>query len=151
MLLEQTSAELGAAVEDLRELARGVYPAVLREDGLAEALRALARRTPVPVTVVAELPRLDGGIEAAAYFLASEAVTNVVRHASASALTITAEHDGGRLRVCVADDGVGGADPARGSGLAGLADRFAALGGGMRVESASGRGTSVIGELPCES
>ena len=99
VLLEQTSAELGAAVEDLRELARGVYPAVLREDGLAEALRALARRTPVPVTVVAELPRLDGGIEAAAYFLASEAVTNVVRHASASALTITAEHDAGRLRV----------------------------------------------------
>ena len=150
-LLEQASAELGAAVEDLRELARGVYPAVLREDGLAEALRALARRTPVPVTVVAEVQRLDGGIEAAAYFLASEAVTNVVRHASASELTITAEHDGVSLRVSVVDDGIGGADPARGSGLAGLADRFAALGGSLRVGSPQGGGTSVIGELPCAS
>jgi signal transduction histidine kinase len=150
-LLEQASAELGAAVEDLRELARGVYPAVLREDGLAEALRALARRTPLPVTVVADLARLPGGIEAAAYFLASEAVTNAVRHAAASELTISAEHDGERLRVSVVDDGIGGADPGRGSGLAGLADRVAALGGTMRVESSPAGGTSVIGELPCES
>ena len=150
-LLEQTSAELGAAVEDLRELARGVYPAVLREDGLAEALRALARRTPVPVRVMADLPRLPGGIEAAAYFLASEAVTNAVRHAGAGELTINAEYDGRRLRVSVTDDGVGGADPSLGSGLAGLADRVAALGGTMRLESNVDRGTSVIGELPCES
>ena len=150
-LLEQTSAELGAAVEDLRELARGVYPAVLREDGLAEALRALARRTPLPVEVAADMPRLPGGIEAAAYFLASEAVTNAVRHAAAGELTINAEYDGRRLRVSVTDDGVGGADPSRGSGLAGLADRVAALGGTMRLESNVDRGTSVIGELPCGS
>jgi signal transduction histidine kinase len=150
-LLEQASAELGAAVEDLRELARGVYPAVLREDGLAEALRALARRTPLPVTVAADVPRLPGGIEAAAYFLASESVTNAVRHAAAGELTIRAEHDGRLLRVSVVDDGTGGADPSRGSGLAGLADRVAALGGTMRVESNPAGGTSVIGELPCES
>jgi signal transduction histidine kinase len=150
-LLERASAELGAAVEELRELARGVYPAVLREDGLAEALRALARRTPLPVTVAADLPRLPGGIEAAAYFLASEAVTNAVRHAAAGELTIRAEYEGRRLLVSVADDGVGGADPRRGSGLAGLADRVAALGGTMRVESGATGGTSVIGELPCES
>jgi signal transduction histidine kinase len=151
VLLEQTSAELGAAVEDLRELARGVYPAVLREDGLAEALRALARRTPLAVSVDAALPRLAGGVEAAAYFLASEAVTNAVRHAAASVLTITADHDGECLRVSVLDDGSGGADASRGSGLAGLADRFAALGGSLRVVSEPGRGTRVIGELPCAS
>jgi signal transduction histidine kinase len=150
-LLEQTSAELGGAVEDLRELARGVYPAVLREDGLAEALRALARRTPLPVEIDADIPRLEGGVEAAAYFLASEAVTNAVRHAAASEIAITAETAGGLLRVSVADDGIGGADPARGSGLAGLEDRLAALGGSMRVESTAGAGTTVIGELPCGS
>lgn len=150
-LLERTSAELGAAVEDLRELARGVYPAVLREDGLAEALRALARRTPLAVTVNADLPRLPAGVEAAAYFLASEAVTNAVRYAAANELTITAEHDGCRLRVGVVDDGVGGADPSLGTGLAGLADRVAALGGSLRVESSRASGTGVIGELPCES
>ena len=150
-LLEQASAELGAAVEELRELARGVYPAVLREDGLGEALRALARRTPLAVTVAADLPRLPAGVEAAAYFLASEAVTNAVRHAAAGKLTITAEHDGASLRLSVVDDGRGGADASRGSGLAGLADRLAALGGSMRIESGAGGGTSVIGELPCAS
>ncbi|MDX6540764.1 MAG: hypothetical protein QOI71_2374 [Gaiellales bacterium] len=150
-LLDTASAELGAAVEELRELARGVYPAVLREVGLAEALRALARRTPLPVEVAADIPRIDGGVEAAAYFLASEAVTNAVRHAGASALTITAAVANGILRVSVADDGAGGADASRGSGLAGLADRLAALGGSMRVESASGAGTTVTGSLPCGS
>jgi signal transduction histidine kinase len=150
-LLDQTSAELSAAVEELRELARGVYPAVLREDGLAEALRALARRTPLTVTVTADLPRLAGGIEAAAYFLASEAVTNAVRHASAGELTISARHEAGWLYVSVADNGIGGADPSRGSGLAGLSDRVAALGGTMRVETGPAGGTSVTAELPCES
>jgi signal transduction histidine kinase len=150
-LLDATSAELGAAVEELRELARGVYPAVLREDGLAEALRALARRTPLPVSVVAEIPRVDAGVEAAAYFLASEAVTNAVRHARANALAITAEVVGGRLLVTVEDDGSGGADMAAGSGLAGLHDRLAALGGTVRLESAAAHGTRVIGELPCGS
>jgi signal transduction histidine kinase len=150
-LLDATSAELGTAVEELRELARGVYPAVLREDGLGEALRALARRTPLPVEVVAELPRIDGGIEAAAYFLASEAVTNAVRHAAASRISITAEMLGDVLCVRVADDGVGGAVASGGSGLAGLADRLAALGGSVRIESAAGEGTTVTGELPCGS
>ena len=150
-LLDRTAAELSAAVEDLRELARGVYPAVLREDGLAEALRALARRTPLPVDVEADLPRLPAGIEAAAYFLASEAVTNAVRHAAATHIEIAAEVSDDRLLVVVVDDGAGGADPGRGSGLAGLADRLAALGGAMRIESTPGAGTRVIGELPCES
>ena len=139
-LLDQTSAELGAAVEDLRELARGVYPAVLREDGVAEALRALARRTPLAVTVEADLPRLPAGIEAAAYFLASEAVTNAVRHASAAG---NRDHRPARRRApaasSVVDDGIGGADLSRGSGLAGLADRFAALGGTMRDREPTGR------------
>jgi signal transduction histidine kinase len=150
-LLDATSAELGSAVEELRELARGVYPAVLREDGLGEALRALARRTPLPVDVVAEIPRLDGGIEAAGYFLASEAVTNAVRHATASRLVITAEMLGDVLSVRVADDGIGGAAASEGSGLAGLADRLAALGGSIRIESVPGAGTTVTGELPCGS
>lgn len=150
-LLEQTSAELMAAVEELRELARGVYPAVLREDGLPEALRALARRTPLAVSVTADVPRLPGGVEAAAYFLAAEAVTNAVRHAGATNVAITAEYDDRRLRVSVVDDGAGGADPSLGTGLAGLADRVAALGGSMGVESSPAGGTSVIGELPCAS
>ena len=150
-LLDATSAELGSAVEELRELARGVYPAVLREDGLGEALRALARRTPLPVEVAAEIPRIDGGLEAAAYFLASEAVTNAVRHAAASRLVITAEVIGDVLCVRVTDDGIGGAAASDGSGLAGLADRLAALGGSVRIESVPGEGTTVTGELPCGS
>jgi signal transduction histidine kinase len=149
-LLDATTAELSAAVDELRELARGVYPAVLREDGLAEALRALARRTPLAVEVVADIPRVDAGIEAAAYFLASEAVTNAVRHAKASTLTITADVQDGHLTVSVTDDGAGGADTAAGSGLAGLQDRLAALGGAIRIESDAG-GTTVTGDLPCES
>lgn len=144
--------ELQLAVGELRELARGVHPAILTEDGLAAALESLADRTPLPVTVLA-VPdgRLPAPIEGAAYFVACEALANAVKHAGATAISIRAEQRNGSLVVEVRDDGVGGADLGRGSGLRGLADRVEAHGGRLRVESPAGGGTTVIGEVPCAS
>jgi signal transduction histidine kinase len=143
--------ELQRALEDLRELAHGVHPSVLTQNGLAAALESLAARTPVPVDI-AQAPsgRLPAPVEAAAYFVACEGLANAVKHAKASRITISAFRQNGRLVVEVADDGVGGADSS-GSGLRGLADRLEAQGGRLHVESSDGRGTRVIGELPCES
>ena len=144
--------ELQLAVGELRELARGVHPAILTEDGLAAALESLADRTPLAVTIVsAPERRLPASIEGAAYFVACEALANAVKHADATAITIRAEQQDGSLVVEVTDDGVGGADIARGSGLRGLADRVEAHGGRLRVESPVGGGTKVTGEVPCES
>ena len=147
-LLDGAVAEVGAAIAELRELARGLGPAAL-DRGLATALADLAARAPLPVHVDTAVERLPGDVEAAAYFLASEAVTNVVKHANATAVSLSAGRENGCLRIVVTDDGVGGAGLRPGSGLAGLADRVDALGGRLDIDSAPGAGTRVTAELPC--
>ena len=148
--LDEAVAEVGAAIADLRELARGVRPSLL-DEGLEPALRQLADRCPVPVLVDVTPDRLEPDIEAAAYFVASEALTNAVKHGGPSRITVRATHDDGRLTVSVGDDGRGGAAASPGSGLAGLADRVAAHGGSLRVTSPPSSGTTVVAELPCGS
>jgi PAS domain S-box-containing protein len=148
-LLAGASAELGQALEELRELARGIHQAVLSERGLAAALEAVAARAALPVDVSVPSERLPAPVEAAAYYVISESLTNVAKYAQASAVEITVTRQNGRAIVEVADDGRGGADPAHGSGLRGLADRVEALDGVLRVESAPGRGTRIRAEIPC--
>jgi signal transduction histidine kinase len=149
-LLASAGSELDSALEELRELARGIHPAVLTDRGLATALETLASRAPVPVELGA-LPadRLPEAVELAAYFVVAEALTNVAKYAGASHATVQVERDNGRVVVEVADDGVGGADPGRGSGLRGLADRLAVLEGRLEVESDRGQGTTVTARIPC--
>ena len=148
-LLDRAVEELTAGLAELRELARGIHPALLTERGLDPALESLAARAPLPVTISASVEgRLPQPVEAAAYFVVMEALTNVAKYASASAAEVRVEQVDGYVVVGVQDDGVGGADPAAGSGLAGLADRVAALGGRLVVESPPGGGTVVRAELP---
>jgi signal transduction histidine kinase len=143
--------QLTGVVEELREIARGIHPAILSEGGLGPALRTLARRAAIAVELdvaaIARL-RLPEPIEVAAYYLVSEALTNATKHADASAVEVGAQASGGTLRVCVRDDGAGGADPQRGSGLTGLKDRIEALGGTLAMHSPAGGGTTVSCELP---
>ena len=150
-LLSSAGDELDAALDELRELARGIHPAVLSDRGLATALAALAHRAPLPVELEA-LPseRLPEAVELAAYFVVSEALTNVAKYAYASHARVSIERENGRVVVTVEDDGVGGADPARGTGLRGLADRLAILEGRLEVDSGVGRGTTVTARIPCE-
>jgi signal transduction histidine kinase len=144
--------ELQLAVGELRELARGIHPAILTEEGLAAALESLADRTPLPVRVLAAPEeRFPAPIEGAAYFVACEALANAVKHADATSVTISAVRRNGELLIEVADDGVGGASLNGGSGLRGLTDRVEAHGGRLRIESPPGGGTRVVGELPCAS
>jgi signal transduction histidine kinase len=149
-LLDEADAELHAALDELRELARGIHPAVLTEHGLAAALRSLAERSPVPVTLV-DVPsrRFPGPAEAAAYFVVSEALANAAKYAQATRVQVRVAHENERVLVDVADDGIGGADPSRGSGLRGLGDRVYALDGALEFESPSGRGTHLHVEIPC--
>jgi signal transduction histidine kinase len=149
-LLGAARGEARAALEDLRELARGIHPAVLTDRGLGAALEALADRSPVPVDV-AGVPdeRLPGAVEAAAYFVVAESLTNVAKYAQASHAEVRVGRENGFALVEVRDDGVGGADPATGSGLKGLADRLEALDGRLEIESEPGRGTSVRARIPC--
>jgi signal transduction histidine kinase len=149
-MIDQAYGELGETLNELRELARGIHPAILTERGLAAALWALAERAPVPVDV-AHVPdsRLPESIEAAIYYLVAEAVTNVAKYARATTATVAVERSNGMVTVVVSDDGVGGADPGRGSGLVGLADRVEALGGRLHVKSPQGRGTQLSAEIPC--
>ncbi|HEY2264711.1 MAG TPA: GAF domain-containing sensor histidine kinase [Streptosporangiaceae bacterium] len=141
--------ELNGVVEDLREIARGIHPAILSEGGLGPALRTLGRRAAIAVELdVAALGRLPEPVEVAAYYVCSEALTNATRHGHASVVEVGAAVSGGRLRVRVRDDGAGGADPLRGSGLVGLKDRIEALGGTFSVHSPAGHGTTVSCELP---
>ena len=145
-------AELQVAVAELRELARGVHPAILTEEGLPAALESLASRTPLDVRVEGGLDeRLPPEIEAAGYFLACEALANAVKHADAAHVRISAMRQDGKLVLEVVDDGRGGADPSAGSGLRGLADRLEAHGGRLVVANAAGGGTRVTGEIPCAS
>jgi signal transduction histidine kinase len=141
--------ELALALEELRELARGIHPAVLTERGLEPAVESLASRAPLPVEVDIRLPeRLPRPVEAAAYYVVSEALANVAKYAQASSVSVRVAHDNGRVLVGVKDDGVGGADATRGTGLSGLADRIAALDGRLEVESRPGEGTTVRAEIP---
>ena len=148
-LLTAAQEELKLALAELRELARGIHPAILSDRGLGAALEALAGRAPIEVHL-AELPAepLPEAIEAAAYFLVAEALTNVVKYAHASQATVRVSRYNGRAIVEVADDGIGGADPGRGSGLRGLADRVSALDGSMLLDSPAGAGTRLRAEIP---
>jgi signal transduction histidine kinase len=148
--IDQAVEEVGATIADLRQIAAGVRPARL-DDGLAAALRDLARTSPVPVDVDASRERVAASVEAAAYFVACEALTNAVKHGSPSKVAVRAFRENGTLHVSVADDGVGGAVVRRGSGLAGLRDRVAAHGGTFEVVSPQGGGTRVEVAIPCES
>ena len=148
--LDQIVDEVGAAIGDLRQIAAGVRPARL-DDGLAAALRDLARSSPVPVEVNVTGERVAASVEAAAYFVACEALTNAVKHASPSKVAVSAVRENGTLRVSIADDGLGGAVVRRGSGLAGLQDRVAAHGGTLVVVSPRGGGTRIEVGIPCES
>ena len=146
---DAAASELKLAIQELRELARGIHPTLLTEAGLGPAISALAERSVVPATV-RSLPdrRLAAAVEATAYFVVSEALANVAKHASATNVSIAADCTPTTLRVEVGDDGVGGADPGRGSGIRGLQDRVAAIGGRLSVASPSGQGTLVVAEVP---
>jgi signal transduction histidine kinase len=141
--------EFDAGLAELRELARGIHPAVLSDRGLGPALEALAARTPVPVRI-SGIPdvRLSPQVEAAAYYLVAEALTNVVKHAGASSVAVEIARTDGHTRIEVCDDGAGGAAVGEGSGLRGLADRVEALGGSLEVDSRDGAGTKVVGRIP---
>jgi signal transduction histidine kinase len=147
-LLAETDAEVVDALTELRALARGIHPAILTEEGLAPALAALARRAPVPVEVSVCNERLPAKVEATAYFVAAEALANVVKHAHAAHASIEVARSNGRVAIEVADDGMGGAD-ANGAGLRGLRDRVEALDGRLRVESPGDGGTRVQAAIPC--
>jgi len=148
-LLAAAQADLARGLDELRELARGIHPVILTERGLGPALDALVARAPVPVEV-AELPdeRLTAAVEAAAYYVVAEAITNVAKYARASSATISVGRSNGAATVTVSDNGVGGADPAHGSGLRGLAARVEALNGRLDVDSPPGRGTRITAEIP---
>ena len=148
-LLRQAADELSQALEELRELARGIHPAVLSDRGLYAALEALAARSPLPIDLRLEDERLPEPVEAAAYYVVSEALANVTKYAEASSVAVSIARVNGRALVEIADDGVGGADPTRGSGLRGLVDRVEALDGRLFVDSAPGAGTRIRAEIPC--
>ncbi len=151
-LLTEAEDELRIALDELRELARGIHPAILTDLGLAAAVRSLAERSAVPVTILA-LPEecIGEPVEAAAYFLVSEALANVAKYAKASIVRVGITRGNAIVVVDVEDDGVGGADPAQGSGLRGLVDRIQALDGRLRIDSAPGEGTRIHAEIPCAS
>jgi signal transduction histidine kinase len=150
--LASAGTELDEILGDLRELSRGIHPAILSEGGLGPALRTLARRSAVPVELqMATEGRLPERVEVTAYYVVAEALTNVAKHAEASLVQVEVAATDGRVRLDVRDDGIGGADPASGSGLVGLKDRVAATGGTLRVDSRPGQGTSLLVELPLDA
>ena len=145
----QAADQLQGAIAELRELARGLHPAILTDRGLGPALTSLAERCPVPVQVDNQVTRrLPGPVEGALYFVAAESLTNIAKHARASEVTLRLSDDGGSVSLEVRDDGIGGADPGRGSGLLGLADRVAVVDGEFTVHSPVGRGTTTICVVP---
>jgi signal transduction histidine kinase len=149
-LLSSAQEQLSQGLDELRELARGIHPAVLTDRGLGPAIESLAMRAPVPVEID-ELPdeRLAGPVEVAAYYVVAEAITNVAKYAQATHASVSVRRSNGHATVIVADDGIGGADPTLGSGLRGLADRLEALDGRLDVESPVAGGTRVSAEIPC--
>jgi signal transduction histidine kinase len=150
--LSRAQDEIEQAISELRELARGIHPTLLRDEGLEAAVVSLARRTPLPVTVHGSVStRVPDTIELAAYFVVAEALTNVVKHASATEASVALDRDGGTLGVTVRDSGVGGARIAPESGLAGLRDRLDALDATLTIDSPVGAGTTVRADFPCAS
>jgi signal transduction histidine kinase len=150
-LVGEAHEEAKRALAELRDLARGIHPAVLADRGLDAAISALAARSPVPVGVEVATGRLPGPVESTAYFVVAEALTNAAKHARAAEIGVRIARHRDLLIVEVADDGAGGADPAKGSGLRGLADRVAAVDGRLTVTSPSGGPTVIRAELPCGS
>jgi signal transduction histidine kinase len=149
--LAQLADGLGGALSELQELSRGIHPAILSQGGLGPALKVLARRSALPVDLDVDLHgRLSAPVEVAAYYVVAEALTNAAKHANATVAHIDVQVGDGRLHVSVADDGAGGADPSRGSGLVGLSDRVQALGGTISVHSPIGEGTTLVIDLPVE-
>jgi signal transduction histidine kinase len=147
--LDAAARDLEHAMHELRELARGLHPSLLTDVGLGGALESLAERSPIPVQLLAPAGELPGTTAVGAYYVVAEALTNAARHSRATQVDVRVEVRGSVLVVEVADDGVGGAVPASGSGLEGLFDRVDSLGGRLRVVSPAGVGTRVIAELPC--
>jgi signal transduction histidine kinase len=149
--LDRAAEELNGVIEDLREISRGIHPAILSEGGLGPALRTLARRSAIPVELDAGVAaRLPQPIEVAAYYVVSEALANATKHAMATGVAVAVEAQNGSLRLTIDDDGVGGADPSDGSGLAGLRDRVEALGGSIKISSPAGEGTRLVVDLPLD-
>jgi signal transduction histidine kinase len=147
--LDQASTDARAALAELRELARGIHPQILTEAGIGPAIESVADRAPVPVRVSIEAEgRYDAAIESAAYFVVSEALTNVAKYAEATEASVRVAEVSGNLRIEVRDDGVGGADPSAGTGLRGLADRLAAIDATLDVVSPAGGGTTLIATIP---
>jgi signal transduction histidine kinase len=143
---------LAGVAEDLQEIARGIHPAILSRGGLGPALKTLARRSAVPVELEVDVDRrLPDAVEVAAYYVVAETLTNAAKHAQASEVTVHVEAEGSNLHLSIRDDGIGGADTGRGSGLTGLVDRVAALGGKMTISSQPGRGTSFAVRIPLEA
>ena len=148
--LRQARAALHAALAELRDISQGIHPTVLTERGLCPALQDLVYAAPIPINVTCDLDgRLPEAVEAGAYYTIAEGLANVVKHAQASSATVTLRREPGRLVLAIQDDGVGGADPGKGTGLRGLNDRIAALGGAFRVESHRGHGTQLRAVIPC--
>jgi signal transduction histidine kinase len=150
-IIEEARQALGVALQELREFSQGIHPAVLTERGLGPALRELVYLAPVSIELEVDEERLPQPVEAAAYYVVAEALANVAKYASADAVSVTVERRNGAALVEVADDGIGGADPAKGSGLRGLSDRVEALGGTLALESSPGHGTRLRAEIPCVS
>jgi signal transduction histidine kinase len=147
--LDRVAVGLTDALEELREMARGIHPAILAEGGLAAALKTLARRSPIPVELVVRVEgQLPERAEVNTYYVVSEALTNAAKHSQASAATVSVEAADDVLRVTVRDNGVGGADFTRGTGLTGLKDRVQAFGGRFHLDSPRGVGTTLQVELP---
>jgi signal transduction histidine kinase len=143
------AGEVTGVIDELREISRGIYPASLARGGLASAVRTLARRSPLPIELdITTEAQLTEPVQAAGYYVVAEAVTNAAKHAAATVVRVTLEDRDRMLRVAVHDDGVGGADPGRGSGLTGLRDRVEALGGRLEITSPSGEGTLLVAEIP---
>jgi signal transduction histidine kinase len=147
-LLVAGAQELDDALLELRELARGLHPLILSEQGLAPALRMFTDRIPIAIDLEVPEERFDPSVEATAYYIVMESLANAAKHAQATKVTVSVRRDGDALRVEIVDDGVGGAVPAIGTGILGLRDRAEAIGGSLVVISPPGRGTSVTGLLP---
>jgi signal transduction histidine kinase len=148
-MLDHAGHELERGLSELRELARGIHPTVLTEDGLSAAIDVLVERSAVPVTAAVTERRCGSAIETAAYYVVAEAITNVAKHAPRSTARVIVTHEAGALEVEIRDDGPGGAEASPGSGLQGLADRVAAVGGRFSVDSPAGSGTTVRAVIPC--
>ncbi len=149
--LSRAAEELASVFDELREISHGIHPAILSEGGLEPALRALRRRSAVPVELDLHAERrLPEPVEVAAYYMVSEALTNAAKHAHASVVKVELDTHDAILRLAIRDDGIGGADPGQGSGLLGLSDRIEALGGTLQVTSPTGKGTTLLIEVPLE-